>query len=74
MKTKKRTAPAAPAPELITSNELADRWGINEGSLRMMRVAGRGPRYLKLGTGPRPRIRYRLAEVVAFEKNHGGAK
>jgi hypothetical protein len=57
---------------LITSQELAKRWKVNEGSIRMMRIDQRGPPYLKLGKGPRPRIRYVMAQVIEWENsNHG---
>lgn len=59
---------------LLTSDELAKRWRMNEGSIRMMRVQKRGPRYIKLGDGPRPRLRYRLADVIAYERENGGAR
>ena len=61
--------------DLITSQELAKRWKVNEGSIRMMRIDKRGPPYLKLGTGPRPRIRYVMAQVIDWERsNHGRAR
>lgn len=58
----------------ITSAALAARWGMNEGSIRMMRVEGRGPKYVTLGKsgkGKRPRVRYWLSAVIAFEQQHG---
>ncbi len=73
MKSKKLKPPKKTnGVEFMTSAELAARWDMNEGSLRMMRVAGKGPRYVLLGTGPRPRVRYRLDEVQAYERDHGG--
>lgn len=73
MKSKKRNpAKKTNGIEFMTSAELAARWDMNEGSLRMMRVAGKGPRYVKIGAGQRPRVRYRLADVVAYERDHVG--
>jgi len=55
----------------VTSAELAKRWNMNEGSIRMMRVNGTGPKFLKLGKGKRPRVRYWLSEIERFEKTNG---
>lgn len=55
----------------ITSAELAARWQMNEGSIRMMRVNGTGPKFIKLGKGDRPRVRYWLSDVERFEKSTG---
>lgn len=58
----------------MSSADLATRWNMNEGSIRMMRVEGRGPKYVTLGKrgrGRRPRVRYWLSDVIAFEQQHG---
>ena len=79
-KTVKRVLPAKSViayndSALITSQDLAKRWKVNEGSIRMMRIDKRGPPYLKLGTGPRPRIRYVMAQVIDWERsNHGRSR
>lgn len=61
---------------LLTSKELAERWEMNEGSLRIMRSEKRGPRWITLGRkgkGKRPRVRYRLADIERYEQEHGRA-
>lgn len=60
-----------PEDRQITSADLAKRWGMNDGSIRMMRVNGTGPKFIKLGKGKRPRVRYWLSDVERFEKSTG---
>jgi hypothetical protein len=50
-------------PQLLTSAELAERWGCSTGWLANMRSAGVGPRFLKLGSN----VRYRVPDVIAYE-------
>lgn len=52
--------------EHLTSEELATRLKITPGALRIMRARGQGPAYLKIGR----RVRYRLADVTAWEVRH----
>ena len=49
--------------QLLTSAELAERWGCSTGWLANMRSAGVGPRFLKLGSN----VRYRVPDVIAYE-------
>lgn len=59
----------------LTSKELAARWGMNEGSLRIMRSEKRGPRWVTLGKGgkgKRPRVRYLVADIEHYERKQGG--
>lgn len=59
---------------LITSQQLAKRWDVNEGSIRMMRYQRRGPRWVTLGRagrGRKPRVRYWLSVIQVYEKEHG---
>ena len=49
----------------MSPRQLANRWNIKEGTLGRWRVIGIGPIFLKLGS----RIRYRLEDVKAYEKN-----
>lgn len=37
--------------------------GISPKTLQAWRASGRGPRFVKLGTGPRAPVRYRLSEL-----------
>jgi hypothetical protein len=50
-------------PQLLTSAELAERWGCSTGWLANMRSAGVGPRFLTLGSN----VRYRVPDVIAYE-------
>jgi len=58
----------------LTSEQLAARWGISPATLKAQRARGSGPPYysiprrcLPAGT---PRVRYPLAQVLAFEETH----
>jgi len=51
---------------LLTPQALISRWSINNRTLVNWRCEGRGPKYIKLGR----RIRYRLEDVEAYEKQH----
>lgn len=35
-------------------------------SLDRMRREGRGPRFYRLGEGPKPRVRYRVSDLISF--------
>ena len=48
---------------LLTSSELADRWGIHESTIANWRVTGKGPHYLKI----RGLVLYRLSHLEAWE-------
>ncbi len=52
-----------PAPVFLTPADLAARWQTTTGALADERYRGVGPSYLKLGA----RVRYRLADVEAYE-------
>lgn len=55
------------ATTLITTNELAQLLKFrSRKSLDRMRRQGRGPRYVRIGEGARPRIRYRVCDVERF--------
>lgn len=61
----KSSAPVLPDPDevLLTTADLARRWGISERTLKYWRDAGGGPAYLKLGQA----VRYRLADILIHE-------
>lgn len=59
------------ADRQLTSRELAARWGMNDGSIRMMRLKGRGPKWISIGGGDRPRVRYWLSEIERYEIERG---
>ncbi|MFA5900859.1 MAG: helix-turn-helix domain-containing protein [Hyphomicrobium sp.] len=52
------------ADVLLTSAEVARRLRISESGLRVMRMKGRGPKFLKLDTGA---VRYRCSDVLRYE-------
>ncbi len=52
------------ADELLTQKQLAQRWALSERTLERWRSIGEGPVYIKLGYT----VRYRLADVEAFEQ------
>lgn len=56
--------------KLLTAKDLAKRWSINVQSLNNWRLKGRGPAFIKLGEGRNSHIRYREADVLAFEEKH----
>jgi len=56
----------------LTTEQLAKRWGTKPGAIKYQRARGIGPEYVTLprvglpaGT---PRVRYPLANVLAFEE------
>lgn len=53
----------------LTTEELAKRWGLSANRLRQWRVAGTGPNFLKLGDGPKAPVRYRLEDIVEYERD-----
>lgn len=55
---------------ILTSKELAERWKMSDQMLRVWRVKNKGPQYFKLGEGKKASVRYRLADVEAWEKKH----
>lgn len=58
----------------LTTEDLADRYGVTYGTIKRWRREGRGPVYQKLdklALSPKlPRVRYYLADVLAFEQAH----
>jgi hypothetical protein len=55
---------------LLTSKQLAERWGLSEGTLRNWRSLNVGPKFIKLGRKSNAAVRYSLAVVKAFERSH----
>lgn len=56
--------------QLLTPKELAQRWQVANNTLRKQRVAGKGPKYIKLGESRNSEVRYRLEDVEAFERDN----
>lgn len=49
--------------QLVDTEGLARRLGVNAHTLYMWRTRGIGPAYIRLTNGPRPVVRYRVAAV-----------
>lgn len=60
---------AAPPP-LLTPEQVAARYGMTPASLANWRLAGKGPKFIRLGSGPRPRVMYRVDDVIEWEKQN----
>lgn len=58
------------AEKLITTVELAKRWGLSPRSIEARRFRGDPPNYVRIGAGPRAKVRYRLADIEAFEREN----
>jgi len=54
---------------LLTPKELAERWKVQVGTLRKWRYLDTGPSYIKMGDGRNSQVRYRLVDVVDYEKD-----
>lgn len=50
--------------DLITPQQLADRWGMTTGALAQQRFRGDGPVFVRVSARA---VRYRLADVEAYE-------
>ena len=49
--------------KLLTTEQLAARWGMSPGTLRNWRVWKQGPRFIRIGRS----VRYRLYDVKKWE-------
>jgi len=54
--------------KLLTTEELAQRWSMDSGSLENWRNDGKGPVFIKMGSGSSAPVRYRLCDIEAWEK------
>lgn len=58
----------------LTTEQLAQRWGISPSTLKSQRSRGYGPIYYTASRVSLPagaaRVRYPLAQVLAFEETH----
>jgi hypothetical protein len=54
---------------LLTPKELADRWKVQVGTLRKWRYLDTGPAYIKMGDGRNAQIRYRVDDIIKYEKD-----
>lgn len=55
----------------LTTEALAERWNRSPKALRVDRSRGRGPTFIKLGPGKKAPVRYRLSDVLAYERTCG---
>lgn len=53
-------------PAFLRERELAERWKTSQRTLQRWRAEGFGPAYIHIGGT----IRYRMADVLAFETRH----
>jgi len=51
----------------LSEIDVAKRLGLSVKALQGWRARRVGPPFLKLGAGPRARVRYRLADLIAWE-------
>ena len=56
--------------QLLTPEELCERWKIADNTLRKWRVANTGPTYIKLGEGRNSEVRYRVEDIESFERSN----
>ena len=52
---------------MLTTEELARRWGVSASTLAKWRGRGCGPEWVKLGLSLRAAVRYPLAAVETYE-------
>lgn len=55
---------------LLTPKELAARLKIHTNTLAKWRMANTGPKFLRIGEGPKSRVRYRLQDIEEFERSN----
>jgi predicted site-specific integrase-resolvase len=62
--------------QMLTPQEVSQLIKISVGTLENWRLAGRGPKFFKIGDGPRGHVRYRLQDVEdwMFEDAKEGSK
>lgn len=71
----RRTGWHAMTEPFLTTDQLAARWGLKPAAIKNQRARGIGPAYVtasRIGTpAGTPRVRYPLAQVLAFEEANG---
>lgn len=55
--------------ELLTPEQVASIIKIHTGTLKNWRMAGIGPAWIRIGTGAKPHIRYRRADLETWLAN-----
>jgi hypothetical protein len=61
-----KSAPSGADETLLTEQQVAARWQVSAKTLRNARVTGRLLGFVKIGSS----VRYRLSDVIAFEKQN----
>ena len=61
----KRTQEAL-SMRLLTEREVREITGIPMGTLRRWRCVGEGPPFIKLGSGPKARVRYDAIDILSY--------
>ena len=56
--------------DLMHPAAVAKRYSMTPESLANWRREGKGPRWIKLGNGKRPRVMYRASDVLAWEEKN----
>ena len=62
----KHECECAGSESLLSTSDAASLLGIRPGTLRVWRVKGCGPRYIRLGDSLRAQVRYRSCDVVKW--------
>jgi len=60
--------------QMLTSDELAERWRVTRFTVRRWRMEGNGPPYLKLGAGAKSKVLYLLKDIEDWESSHKQSK
>ena len=53
---------------LLTTEQLGERWAMDPGTIENWRNADKGPVFLKMGDAGSAPVRYRLSDIIAYEK------
>jgi hypothetical protein len=56
--------------KLLTTEELAERWSVDPGTVDNWRKAKKGPPFVKLGKGVSAPVRYRLSDIEKYEQTN----
>ena len=59
----------APLPEFLTTEQVSRRFKIDSATLSNWRSKGIGPNFIKLGAGPKARVRYKVSDLITWEKS-----
>lgn len=59
---------------VLDTEQLAERWGLDEETLESYRSRGTGPEFFKIGEAAQSPVRYRLEAVQEFELSRTRSK